>query len=230
MNVTRVTVSAQAEAVLRNQILSRDLLPGQVLTEDASAQLLGVSRPTVRQAFATLESEGLVTRNPGNRILQVTSLSTDDIAAIYRARKVLELAGVDAAQTIAEPRFEALWRALAQIEHAVRKNDARLQVEADLLMHQVIVSFLDSPDLTTLETQLLTRLRLAIVTDRKGNPRAEMMERDNRLLCELLTARRVDEARSVLTRRLDEAERSIIASMELSRSSLATAIEGPTPI
>ena len=214
MKLRRMPISDQAADALRSQIVSRELTPGQVVTEEASARLLGISRPTLRQALATLEAEGLLTRNPTSRVLQVPSLTADDVAEIYRARRVLEFAGVDAASSVQAERLDRLWELLKSIEHAVRKDDLSLQVETDYEMHEAIVSFLDSPHLSTLETQLLRRLRLAVVTDRQKDPRATAMLQDNRLLCQLLTTRQTAEARAVLSRRLAAAERSIIDCLE----------------
>lgn len=198
--------------------MNRQMVPGQVVNEEASARIFGISRPSVRLALATLEAEGLLTRHPTTRMLQVTSLTADDIAAIYRARRVLEYAGVEAAGEVAEERFDVLRQALARIEHSVLADDALLQVETDYAMHEAIVSLLDAPDLSALLTQLLTRLRLAVATDSLKNPRPDAMLQDNRFLCQLLTKRQVGEARAVLARRLDAAERSIIGSLDLPKT------------
>nr|MDT0666324.1 winged helix-turn-helix domain-containing protein [Micromonospora sp. DSM 115978] len=45
---------------LRRRILDRSLAPGSRLTETAVSELLGVSRLPVREAFRSLEAEGLV--------------------------------------------------------------------------------------------------------------------------------------------------------------------------
>lgn len=198
--------------------MNRQMVPGQVVNEEASARIFGISRPSVRLALATLEAEGLLTRHPTTRMLQVTSLTADDIAAIYRARRVLEYAGVEAAGEVAEERFDVLRQALARIEHSVLADDALLQVETDYAMHEAIVSLLDAPDLSALLTQLLTRLRLAVATDSLKNPRPDAMLQDNRFLCQLLTKRQVGEARAVLARRLDAAERSIIGCLDLPKT------------
>lgn len=198
--------------------MNRQMVPGQVVNEEASARIFGISRPSVRLALATLEAEGLLTRHPTTRMLQVTSLTADDIAAIYRARRVLEYAGVEAAGEVAEERFDVLRQALARIEHSVLADDALLQVETDYAMHEAIVSLLDAPDLSALLTQLLTRLRLAVATDSLKNPRPDAMLQDNRFLCQLLTRRQVGEARAVLARRLDAAERSIIGCLDLPKT------------
>ncbi len=43
------------------------------------AEQYGVSRPTLRQALNTLLLEGLLTRHPGTRVLEVTILNHDDV-------------------------------------------------------------------------------------------------------------------------------------------------------
>ena len=96
MKVRRETVSEQCVRLLRDDILERRLAPGTVVTEEAMAQQLGVSRPTVREVLNTLTVEGLLTRNRTTRALHVTRLGAEAIREIYRARRLLGAGGVSA--------------------------------------------------------------------------------------------------------------------------------------
>ena len=63
--IERESVTDKVVAALRSRILSGDLSPGTRLIESQLASQLGVSRAPVREAFRTLEREGLVVADPG---------------------------------------------------------------------------------------------------------------------------------------------------------------------
>lgn len=76
-------------AVLREAILSGDLLPGQALTEMQIASQLGVSRAPVREAIRILSKDGLVESVP-YRGTTVRKLTRQNIEEVYSLRLVLE--------------------------------------------------------------------------------------------------------------------------------------------
>ncbi|MDR6989281.1 DNA-binding GntR family transcriptional regulator [Paenarthrobacter nitroguajacolicus] len=207
--VKRITVVDQLINEVRAQILRRELLPGQPITEDAISVKMGVSRPTMRQALAALESEGLLSRNTTNRVLHVTQLSSDDVSQAYRARRVLELAGIDAIALAPQSRLDDFRRVMEEIEQAVASDTVDVQVRTDFKMHETIVGLLDSPDLSALELQLLTRLRLASI-EIAGEDEWQSMIKANRHLCELITSRRVADAKEALSARLAESEKMVL--------------------
>ena len=81
---------------LREAIVGNLLAPGERLTEVALAERLGVSRTPVREAFAQLEREGLVTLVPraGAFVREVTLRDVDEI---YTVRAALEGMAVELA-------------------------------------------------------------------------------------------------------------------------------------
>lgn len=210
----RVTVTEQATDALRSLIVDRSLLPGQQVTEEAMAARIGVSRPTVRQALATLQMEGLLTRNSPNRVLEVTTLSSDDVVDIYRARRVIELAGVEAISRAPQDRLDAITEVSSLIERSVALGDTNLRVEADYRSHRLVVGLLDSPTLSVLHDQLLTRLRLAIVHMEFMASRGSAVLETHLAFCDDVAHRRVRRARQELERRLNESERLILESIE----------------
>src|SRR6478752_8847828 len=89
----RVAVPSVAERVadeLRLQLAEGALLPGARLTESSIAEDLGVSRNTVREAFAELAAERLVVRHP-NRGVFVARLEAGDIHDVYTVRRAIEV-------------------------------------------------------------------------------------------------------------------------------------------
>jgi DNA-binding GntR family transcriptional regulator len=107
---------------LREAIVGNLLPPGSRLAEIALAAKLGVSRTPVREAFAQLEREGLVTivARVGVFVRQVT---VRDIDEIYTVRAALEGLAVE----LAARNIDAVGR--ARLDQAVAAMKAR--VDAD---------------------------------------------------------------------------------------------------
>ena len=74
---------------LEKMILEGQLAPGSKLTEIPLAELLGVSRGPVREAFRVLAEKGLV-RVEKNRGVFVRNISVSEADAIYEVRVALE--------------------------------------------------------------------------------------------------------------------------------------------
>src|SRR5450755_2660499 len=74
---------------LERMILAGDLAAGAKLNEAAVADLLGVSRGPVREAFRALEESGLV-RLEKNRGVFVRQISIEEADEIYEVRAALD--------------------------------------------------------------------------------------------------------------------------------------------
>lgn len=91
-----VKAESLALAAMRKAIITGALPPGQAIDEEMVAQHLHISRMPVRQAMATLESEGLVIR-AYKRGVTVTELSASEIEEIYHMRAILEALAISRA-------------------------------------------------------------------------------------------------------------------------------------
>ena len=75
--------------VIRGAIISGRFTPGQRLVERELCEMMGVSRPSLREAIRQLESEQLVEVLP-NRGMSVARLQDNDVRSIYQVRGTLE--------------------------------------------------------------------------------------------------------------------------------------------
>ncbi|WP_081795398.1 GntR family transcriptional regulator [Nocardioides sp. URHA0020] len=75
---------------LHRAILTGAIRPGAVVSIVELCEQFDVSHIPVREALRRLESEGLVSLRPG-RSAVVASLSPDDLAHIYRLRRLIEV-------------------------------------------------------------------------------------------------------------------------------------------
>ena len=127
------TVQQQAAEKLRNAILAGLFKPGDRLVEADLCARLGVSRPSVREALRSLESEGLVIIVP-NRGPQIPVLTWEQAEEIYQVRALLEgEAAALCARRGSRPQIEAMRVALAAFAKAARQDDGsrRLSATAD---------------------------------------------------------------------------------------------------
>lgn len=166
------------------RILSGDLAPGAVVSEQSIAHELGISRTPVREAIRHLEREGMLSPIPRYGTV-VRDLDRRDLAELFELREALEpFAVARAAGHIARDDATALSGFCQQIRSLAtglgrspnRSLDAdgmRRLLAADMGFH-------------------LTLLRAA------GNARLLKIVSDSRLLAGVLGARRQEHTREVL--------------------------------
>ena len=90
----------QIEAILRDQIASGDLRPGDLVpTEKTLCEQYGVSRPTIRQAIKNLEIDGLLVRQRG-RGTRIIERPEDKISPLIDIHFAELVGGTDADEII----------------------------------------------------------------------------------------------------------------------------------
>jgi DNA-binding GntR family transcriptional regulator len=164
--------------ILRTEIFSGELKPGEPLPERLLAEQLGVSRTPVREALFTLQSEGLVELTP-NRGATVRTITAHDIVQIYSLRGVLEsYAAREAAQTRTRQHLDDLEDAHARLQRITAEGTAPEQALADLAFHTIISEATGSRLLQTIMGQVLAftvsyRSNYAYPSERAGTAIAE---------------------------------------------------------
>jgi DNA-binding GntR family transcriptional regulator len=206
----RSTVDALAET-LRDRILSGEIPPGAPLRESSVAQVIGVSRNTVRETFFALVAEGLVRHVP-HQGFSVVKLSPEDVADLYRARRVLELAALEALSPDDSDALQGVEAALDHLRRAAAENDTADAYQADLEIHQALVAALGSPRLDAVHSGLLTELRLAIILMDTLSDFPELVAEHEQLVT-MIRGGDTGRARARLKKHLDDAERLLVAAV-----------------
>ena len=98
---TRTYLAGTVYEALRRDIVEREFVPGEPLTEQDLSRRYGVSRTPVREALAKLERDRLVRVVPKKGAF-VRSISHDDVRELYQIREALEAL----AMRLAAPRFD----------------------------------------------------------------------------------------------------------------------------
>lgn len=170
MSLTPLRVPKTAELVaaeLRRRIVEGELEEGDALPPELELrESFGVSRPTLREAFRVLESEGLIEVHRGARGGARVRVPTEAAAARY-AGLVLEhrgatLADVCAVRTIIEPACASLvaarrdpadvQRLRALTTKAASHGETRVRAAAQNDFHTVLVELAGNRTLVLLHT------------------------------------------------------------------------------
>lgn len=139
LRIAPVTVQQQTVERLRAAILAGMFQPGERLVEAELQALLGISRPSLREALRSLEAERLITIIP-NRGPYIPVVSWEEAEQIYRVRALLE--GEAAARCAArsdEETVAALNEAVAAFNAAVREDDNARCIEAATRYYEALL-------------------------------------------------------------------------------------------
>ena len=121
---------------ITNAIRDGRLVPGQRLTEIDFAKRLGVSRPSVREAFRQLTADGLLHSQPyrGVSVRHMTRREVDDLFVV---RGALEGLAVRLATPILQVDAVQLQSIQAELDSAEARNDLAAMSRHNLAFHML---------------------------------------------------------------------------------------------
>lgn len=133
------TLADKIYAQLRAAIMDGDIEPGAKISEPELAKSYGVSRSSLREAIAKLESSNLVERQ-ANVGARVVTLSNESLLEIYQVRESLEgLAARLAAENMTESEIDRLHE-LLELQSNCGKSISRAEYKSvDFDFHYCIV-------------------------------------------------------------------------------------------
>jgi len=145
---------------LERMIVAGDLPAGSKLNEAAIADLLGVSRGPVREAFRALEESGLV-RLEKNRGVFVRQIGVAEADEIYELRSVLDaFVGRRVAQAVTAEIARELRVRVDRMEKAAAKGDVDVYHRANLEFHDRLVELAGNAKLLLMYRRLVNELNL----------------------------------------------------------------------
>ena len=209
------------EEAVRKKILDGDLAPGELLPSEIDlAEQLGVTRPTVREAFRSLETTGLVERGARRRMMvtapspRVVRDAMHDAIVLHRVsyRELWELnmalepeASGLAATNADEDVLEAIAENLRRTADCLSDPDAL--VEADVEFHDLVARASGNHALLLAREPLGALLFPAYGTViRKIGPGKRLLEAHTKIY-EALRAGDVDIARDWMARHIRDFRR-----------------------
>lgn len=191
--------------VLRDALVGGVFEPGSRLAESPLAELLGVSRNTLREVLRVLEVERLVVREPFRGVF-VRRLGPADVADVYAVRRLIEVSAVRAAADADPAAVAALRSVVDSARAALAAGDVTALGTSDLRFHAALTALSGSDRLAEFMNRVNAELRLAFgaVDDPLAFHRPYVDRND--ALCTLIERGRFDEAADELDRYLREAE------------------------
>lgn len=164
--------SAIAHSALLDGIASGTYLPGEKLNEVNVAQSLGISRNTLREAFATLVSEGLLERIP-NRGVFIAEPTREDLADMYAARMVLEPGALLWGRREGLDELDGIVASAEKLRDSAGSNaseeDIRAIADANQDFHRAIVASAGSAGLNHSMDRILAQMRLGFARANRLN-------------------------------------------------------------
>lgn len=150
---------------LRDRIVGLQIVPGQMLFENAVSTEFGVSRTPVREAFARLEQEELIEIEP-QRGARVTKLSIRKTREAQELREILELAAFTKAAEMwenGEPHFDSISDRIeiliSEQLRTARGGDYVAFARLDSAYHDEIILAIDNVTLANVVKQVGWHLR-----------------------------------------------------------------------
>jgi phosphonate utilization transcriptional regulator len=145
---------------LERMILAGDLVAGDKLNEVTLAEMLGVSRGPVREAFRALEEVGLVQqeKNCGVFVRQISLEEADDI---YEVRGALdELIGRKLASTVSIAQVQELRALLDRMDSVAAGGDVDGYSRMNLEFHDLLLNMTNNHKLIHTYRRLVNELNL----------------------------------------------------------------------
>jgi DNA-binding GntR family transcriptional regulator len=205
----RSSTAERVADVLRHRITEGDLPPGARLSEDQLVGVLRVSRNTLREAFRLLTHEGLLVHQL-HRGVFVPELDTEDVADLYRLRRMIECDVVRSLGRLDTVRLRPLHDAVAAGEDAARREDWIAVGTANMRFHQHLVALAGSRRIDELATRLLAELRLAFHAIASPRRLHEPYVARNRALLALLVDGETERAAKELVEYLDDSQAELL--------------------
>lgn len=194
--------------VLRTRIMEGLFQPNDRLPEKEITEALKVSRNTLREAFWLLTDERLLEREHSRGVF-VRQPSIQDVADIYRVRRIVECAAV---RGIGKGRLDldALEDAVVEGEDAAANQDWRGLGTANMHFHRGIAALAQSPRIDELMSRILAELRLVFHIMESPRSFHEPYLARNAQILDTIRKREAAKAEHLLGEYLDDAKKQII--------------------
>lgn len=218
-NIKRVAtiaapVRSQVIEMLRTAITSGQFSPGQRLVEKDLCDMMGVSRPSLREALRQVESEGLIVTIP-NRGPIVSQLSPRDVASIYAVRGALEaLAAELFAASASDEQVAELDIAVTELDAAYKTGDIEKIVVAKRAFYDVMLEGSGNSILPALLRTMNARITQLRRVSLSSPERAITSLREIRAVLRAIKQRDPEAAFKASLHHIKEASKVALASLE----------------
>lgn len=210
--IDRRDLSDQIYQVMKSEILSGSLVPGDRLSLEEFAQRFGVSVTPVRDALRLLAADGLV-ELLSRRGAFVTRPSWEDIEDVYQIREILECVAVDAViqegpSAIRE--LQGLVEGMAATNVGESHSDYPAYIQLDQQLHQFVVDCMENRKLSEMYADLRGHTLVARALYSASDQRASTTLVEHRDIVNALERGDADAARESIRVHLRNARAEIL--------------------
>jgi DNA-binding GntR family transcriptional regulator len=210
-SMSRDSSASRVADVVRSRIIDGELLPGARLSQERVQEALGVSRSTLREALHLLIHERLLVHELGRGVF-VRQLTEEDIADLYRVRRIVECAALQRIEVIRPAGLRALHAAIED-GHAHAAEEQWGQVAAaSIRFHTALVALAGSPRLDELISGVLAEFRLAYAFMHDTQAFHARFLKRHTGIADAIGSGNPELAASLLDTYLADAEREVLAS------------------
>ncbi|WP_293151924.1 MULTISPECIES: GntR family transcriptional regulator [unclassified Microcoleus] len=208
----------QTYQALRTAILSGELAAGERLIETQLADMLNVSRTSVREALCELQRENLVTADPHHG-LRVATLSIADAADLYDCRIALEQLSVAGASQNATPaQVQQLEAIVLQAESTTYLRSGELTnyqlLYADCQFHRLLAQSSGNPWLVTLLDQVFDKMILVWLRTMEYNPGVLEIRSEHRRIFQAVSEQNAAAAAAAIKEHLIASKARVIKEIQ----------------
>lgn len=133
------TLRAQVENHLRQAIVSGQLKAGEKLIERELCEMMGVSRPSLREALRKLEAEKLIVNVP-HRGPEVASITLAEARDLYALRGLLEsYAAHEFTRLASDEEIKSLAKVVRRLREAGQKNSTAGVLKAKAEFYSILL-------------------------------------------------------------------------------------------
>ncbi|MDQ0923729.1 DNA-binding GntR family transcriptional regulator [Pseudarthrobacter sp. W1I19] len=198
-----LTVADAVRTRLERSLLAGEYPAGAQVKDSHVAEKLGVARPTARVAVQGLIADGFLERETG-RSARVRRFSTQDVADIFRVRRLIEF---EAVRSVCQgANTEQIRASLVRFTEVRDDQDWATAAQADMAFHTAVVAAADSPRLSRLFQTISTEIRLLMALLHPRYVRVSPLHDEHTRLLDALIAGKPDEALQLWAAHLNDAE------------------------
>jgi GntR family transcriptional repressor for pyruvate dehydrogenase complex len=237
INEERKTFSRKVVEHIHELLASGQLKPGDKLpSERELAEMMNVSRPTIREAFKILSAMNLLNIRQGHGVFvadqsarldnlaSLLFLQTDTIYELFEVRKMIETESAakaakrgtsDFLDQIYDTTQDCYNKVIIQQQFQTKEERDKFLSESDQQFHLAVAEAAGNEVVMRVMTNLIDLLRESRMQSMKIPGRVEQSLKEHMLIAEAIKDRNAKLARSRMFEHLSSVERTLLHELEL---------------
>lgn len=212
------SLTEKVYAMLRTEILTCVLEPGKEVSEAELAGRFEVSKTPVREALATLRSEGLVRTFP-RRGYQIVPVTFGDMNELFDLRTILEAGAAElACKRITEAEIDNLTKLADVVYDRSEQPSLKRFIQANRDFHMAIARASGNERLYQLLVRQIDELERFFYLGARLRDVSSETQSDHHAIVEILSKRDPDAARAIMIRHNEITRQGLFQALASSRS------------